>query len=187
MHTFIRRSWRSLAVLIPAALCGCGPGNTLEGKIDGQALSVRDAVFFDQSSGTPSDKLLVAMSDRPNLCEDLNAGAIHPETIYFYIVLSQQGTPLGPWPGDYVVAYSGGTADKLAYVLFDAFGSTCSLENQGPASSGTVSLDEYKKESSGVMRGTFDLLFHDTDAVKGSFDVNRCATPAGTLPSFTCR
>jgi len=184
MHTSIGRCWRSLAVLIPAALSGCGTGNTVEGKVDGQALSVREAVFFDQSTGTDPEQLLVLMSDRPGLCDAVKAGTGHIETTYFIIELDQLVTPIGPWTGDYVVKYFDHTIDKFAYSVFQRYEASCAFNIQDSVHSGTVSLTEYKEGPSGVMRGTFDLLFNETDAVKGSFDVHLCNAPAANVWSL---
>lgn len=157
---------------------GCAPitaAATISGTFFGATMTFGDAVAVQ---GDPQKSLWgVGVSDHAGLCTELNHKVSKPGSKL--IGFGYQG-PTPPSPGAVDLA----TANGLWDIQYQAFGATCSVQNEQP-SSGTFTVS--RVDACGVVISAFDLMFENSggfDHVTGSISAPNCvyapvATDAG--------
>lgn len=171
-----------VAVTAVAALSGC-VGNSFNGTVLGNSLSVADAVFALLRDGTgKSQGLSVILSDKANICSTLKANRVPKAASGLGMTLfsvNAAGELLAPDKGDYTVITATPTsAGKYTWGSFSKTDSNCTgilTDAQTEARSGIIKVTDFKAETGGTLTGTFDITFGGQgDKVTGTIAATYC-------------
>lgn len=169
-------------------LLACGNGGTFSGKVAGNELSVKDAVFtVTRSQGKIVTSTLI-LADIPDVCTLLKANRNPKSATAFgtaFIRTNANGDVLATDIGNYTVLadLNGATAgNNVALAAFGRVDANCTntlSAAQSNGKSGIIKVTEYNPAADGKMSGTFDITFGDqNDKVTGSFSADFCDVPA---------
>lgn len=178
---------RGLWVVGLLFMAGCNPYGSFDGKVAGNKLEVKDAIFGLYKSNGKTQGALMLMSDQPSLCDKLKANREPKEATALALVLfrvSADKTLVPPDVGDYAavaplgVLFATGNTSIGFFEKNDASCSNTLPSDSAEIRSGTVKITEYKAEAGGRMSGSFDLTFGgQADKAKGSFNASYCELP----------
>ncbi|MEW5739851.1 MAG: hypothetical protein AB1938_13045 [Myxococcota bacterium] len=160
----------ALTLMFAAA---CGQGASVDGKVAGQSMTVRDAIFLVPHGPLGQAGSIVILSDQENLCDKLLTERTMKKASFLVMNLtaSVDGRVLAPDVREYRVGVSSPIAD-VAFLPTDTNGSKALEESRGRATSGYVRVEELDTDH--VMRGSFELQVGFVDSLKGSFEARRC-------------
>lgn len=159
-----------------SAVVSAGSGR-VEGELSGRSLEIAEAVFIEVASQDPDDASrqvtvrIVAMSDRPGLCADMQAGVWRRASATAFILLA-------PGPSDVVTPGTYSISTRVhhypgATVSAGFLGDRCErFEPIAELHRGTVTV-EYTHPS--LIRGHFEGAFGMASApLRGEFEATRC-------------
>lgn len=165
---------------------GCGPGTHVTGTIAGLALAPKAAISIVYGDAATSYGLTVALSDDPNLCADMSAGADPRGATTLLVGFNAADTTklasAGTYPIDASRTQFGQPTSEGLFLSYDASCNTrLPASNDGfDAQLGTATLTRVSQSgNSATVAGTFDLKFNG-DEVSGSFETVACQAPAIT-------
>jgi hypothetical protein len=155
-----------------STLAACDSPNEFRGQVNGQPLSVREAIFRRTSAGP----VYIHLTDTSNLCQRLAVEDFEfLNTTVFTLVL------IGPDENPQVKAGSyqaGSTTRPLADGLFvknDNEGNFVVEPSNGTVIGGQVVLDAIDARAGGVAEGSFDVnVGVQNDRVSGNFRATFC-------------
>jgi hypothetical protein len=154
----------------------------MNGTVGGVSLSVADAIFAVLRDGTGKQAgLLVAMSDKPNICDSLKANR-QPKSAtaltMAFVRYNAQFETLAPDVGEYsVLSAEAPGAGNFAAAVFSRSDANCTNTISNDASvakSGLIKLTNLKAETNGTAVASFDMTFGAGDKVTGSFNARYC-------------
>jgi hypothetical protein len=198
-----------------AACSNKSVSGSFTGTVAGKGLAPKDAIFTVASfsldpnnfGGLPihGKALLAVLGDQPGLCDDATAQRQKKDSALLFTVLTSLNpatleftagatgtyavTPVGPG------ASSGGGAGvptgNLAIAGFTATDGTCAStvpDDQGGATSGTVTLKEADASEGGFADVEFDLkMGPQADSVSGKMTASYCVGLANLTTSFVAQ
>jgi hypothetical protein len=172
-----------VAVALSLALAGCGGPGSFHGTVGGMTLDVKDSFFLAQknSSGQIAS-LVLLMTDKPGLCQAMKAGNVISDMVYFQVVYAQNsgGQSEVPSAGQFTVTDGSSVPSKFSLISISKTDATCHSTNTVGGAGGTITLNQYKAESSGTMTGTFDVTFGpQAEHANGDFDADFCDASYG--------
>lgn len=168
-----------VAALLAVGMVGCA--GSADGTVAGHKLAVADAIFgVQKDSDGKNTFLLVALSDKANLCDSLKANR-QPKsatTLSLGMFRVADLKLLAPDVGDYAVrtgtdAFSNGNTASPTFSRQDSSCANTISGNAGDGKSGIIKLTNLKAETGGTANGTFDITFGD-GSLKGSFNATYC-------------
>ena len=189
---------RAALLIALSVLVACGGGTsvpsgsaTVNGTVFGEALSAKDAMYFDAASEGQSYRG-ISIVDVSGVCPRSQQNRDAPDSTSLILSLvsyDSSGNYLTPGVGTYPID-STGTVTAAAGAVFDHVDQSCASTLQSTeqyngkyAASGSVTVT---KADASELDGTFDLTMESGDHLTGSFKAPRCAPPQ-SLPAYTCQ
>jgi hypothetical protein len=156
---------------------GCGgssPGK-IEGKLDGAAITVRDALSDTLTDGSSAH---ITLTETADVCGAFAAGK-QPANMKALALELRHLDAQGHWAaplttGSYPLIVSDDMEKPNSNVALAYYGTTdgkCQLSKVLQAKSGSVTIDHIEK---GTYAGTFDVTFDNGERVTGRFDAPQC-------------
>ena len=167
---------RALALMCPllGGVAACSSPNEFIGRVAGQSLDVREALFRRDGNGV----VYVHLTDAPGLCQRLNSGGgSAPGTTLFTIDL--RGPLMSPEViiGTYRVNTN--SSEPMAEATFlktDRAGNDVVDPPQGTAVGGLAILTALDTRVGGLADGRFDMTVGaQGDRIRGTFQATYCA------------
>jgi hypothetical protein len=167
-----------VALVAGAVVLACGGPGSVNGKLGGADLPVKDGLAGSQSvQGVQGKRLLLILTDAAGAaCDRAKNKKIAPSSTEFWIELIQQGADASP--GDFTVSEGDESAppERSVDAKFFRYGEFCGLSASGRATSGKVTLKQGAAAAGEFAQGSFDLVF-GAERVSGSFNVPFCVLP----------
>ncbi|HEX2573150.1 MAG TPA: hypothetical protein VH877_26615 [Polyangia bacterium] len=163
-----------LACTFLGGMGACGSPNEFIGRVAGQSLDVREAIFRKDSADVD---IYVHLTDAKDLCQRLNSGAgPFPGTTVFTMDL--RGPLMRPEVTIGTYRVNTNSAEAMAEAVFvktDGAGTNVVEPSQGAAVGGLVILDGIDARPGGVATGNFDLTVGtQADRIRGDFRATYC-------------
>lgn len=166
-----------------AALAMVGCSGSMNGTVGGVSLNVADAIFavLKDDSGK-SFAAIVAMSDKPKMCETLKANREVKSSTLMVMTMFRYNSGasefLSPDVGEYTVVDSlqtnGGNFGNAGFTRNDSDCRQTVAATASRGKSGLIKLTGIKAETNGNANGTFDITFGAGDKVTGNFNATFC-------------
>ncbi len=175
-----------------AALAMVGCSGSMNGTVGGVSLNVADAIFAVlKDDDGKSFAAIVAMSDKPKMCETLKANRqtkASTQIVFTMFRYNSSATEfLSPDVAEYTVVDSpptgGGNYGNSIFTRNDSDCRQTVAEDAAKGKSGLIKLTGIKAENNGTANGTYDITFGAGDKVTGSFNATYC--DISKLPTAT--
>jgi hypothetical protein len=163
----------ALVCFLLGGMAACRAPNEFIGRVAGQSLDVREAIFRSGTSGDVS----IHLTDAAGLCQRLSSGEASPAgTTVFTIDLQGPITRPEVIAGTYRINTN--SSEAMAEALFvktDRAGNNSVAPSQASAVGGLAILDAIDGRAGGVAEGNFDMTVGvQGDRVRGNFRATYC-------------
>lgn len=171
------RTLRVVACSVALLGMGCGSGvGSLDGKIEGHEIAVKEAVFIPVSDG----ELFLAAADQENLCAIMNGeqAPTHQMNLLEVWLANWDGSAMDPIvTGTYTFSKTLSNAGKWSYPLL-FWTSECITFGALAPNSGTVTIESVGlSQAGGETDVSVDLVFGDA-RMTGHLKATYCAEAA---------
>lgn len=179
---------RALLLLVALGCGGDGSSGNVKGTVLGNALNVRESVFYrlPDNHSFPAGSVEVVLADQPGVCDAVRASHYLKSATALQLTLAHfsaaDAGALGIDVGTYTVVGAMQTPGGFAQVSFGKDDGMCmsTLSATVTQSSGTITLTNIDQKPGGFLDGTFALTQGTEnqdagiDAISGSFHAAWC-------------
>jgi hypothetical protein len=168
---------------------GHGGGHTLSGTTGGGDFVIQDAIIATTatwtSSPNPGDSTVIILSNRDNLCGDIEARQTHTDSRFVLLYLAEVGTAtMSPItaPGDYPLGPNDAVVPPTSgFAFYAEVDAQCAATGQ-LARSGTVTLSTVGANGTSAS-GRLAVVFEDGSTLLGDFSAT-AACPNAAVDAY---
>ncbi|MFT3842375.1 MAG: hypothetical protein QM723_35620 [Myxococcaceae bacterium] len=187
---------RTTLIAVAAVTLSACAGNSFDGKVAGESISIKSAAFLQNRDGDGKPtSAMVLVADVEGGCDYIKSNRNPKNGTYVRFILYNRdtgsGSELAASKGDYtVIDYNVNFLTQkglFATSVFTKNDTNCSnvlAAKNADAKSGVIKVDSFKAEAGGNISGSFDITYGDqADHITGGFNAQFCDATFSTQPN----